>query len=168
MEFEEYAAARLDPLFRFASVLTGDRGLAEDVVQDVLIKLHERWDQLQSVANLDAYVRRMVVNGYISSRRRWGRLVPVPHNLMPDRAGPDFASEHAERDQLVARLVALPRQQRAAVVLRFYEGLSYDEAADALGCTPSTVRGHVSKALNALRISFADEPVTPPAGKDMR
>ena len=97
MRFEEYAAAKLDPLFRFASVLTGDRGLAEDVVQDVLVKLHQRWGQASAIANLDAYVRRMVVNEYLSWRRRWGRVLPTTSVPVPQDDAPDFATQHADR-----------------------------------------------------------------------
>jgi len=160
--FEEFAAARLDPLFRFASVLTGDRALAEDVVQDVLIRVHERWDQLSSVQHLDAYVRRMVVNEYLSWRRRWARVVPV--EFVPDPGEPDFATAHADRDGLVTDLAKLPRRQRAAVVLRFYEGLSDDEAADVMGCSPSTVRSHLSRALHTLRVSRTEHPVATTKG----
>ena len=157
MRFEEWVAARLDRLFRFASVLTGDRGLAEDIVQDVLIRLHERWDETSGIENLDAYVRRMVVNGYLSWRRKWARLVPVANDELPDEPGRDFAADHAERGRLISELAGLPRQQRAAIVLRFYEDLSDEDAADALGCSISTVRSHVSRGLGTLRITFTED-----------
>ncbi|HEY3736426.1 MAG TPA: SigE family RNA polymerase sigma factor [Jatrophihabitans sp.] len=157
MRFEEYAAASLDPLFRFASVLTGDRGIAEDVVQDVLTKLHQRWGELSRVTNLDAYVRRMVVNEYLSWRRRWARILPSASVQVPEDDAPDAATQHAERDNLATELKALPPKQRAAIVLRFYEDMSDEDAAVILGCSPSTVRTHVSRALRALRISLADD-----------
>ena len=137
-------------------MLTGDRGLAEDVVQEVLLRVHARWDRLSSMQHLDAYVRRMVVNEYLSWRRRWARVVPV--EFVPGPGEPDFATTHADRDGLVTELAKLPRRQRAAVVLRFYEGLSDDEAAEVLGCSPSTVRSHLSRALQSLRVSHTEQP----------
>lgn len=163
MRFEEYAAQRLEPLFRFAVVLSGDRGVAEDVVQEILIRLHALWPQLARVDNLDAYVRRMVVNEYLSWRRKWARVVPTEADRLPQMAVPDFTDEHAERDRLIAELAGLPVHQRAAIVLRFYEGLSYEEAGKVLGCKPGTVRGQVSRALSALRISLDESTAQVPA-----
>jgi DNA-directed RNA polymerase specialized sigma24 family protein len=72
MTFEEFAVARLPAVLRFAAVLTGDRGLAEDVVQEVLIRVSARW---QVIENPEAYVRKMIVNEYLAWRRRSWRLV---------------------------------------------------------------------------------------------
>jgi DNA-directed RNA polymerase specialized sigma24 family protein len=79
MTFETYVRQRLAPLLRFAKVLCGDRALAEDVVQEVLIRPHGRWSGLADVARLDAYVRKMIVNEYLSWRRKWARVVQLPN-----------------------------------------------------------------------------------------
>ena len=76
MTFEEFAAARLGAVLRFAAVLTGDRALAEDVVQEVLIRAHGRWEVIARLDRPEAYVRKMIVNEYLSWRRRSWRLVP--------------------------------------------------------------------------------------------
>lgn len=76
MRFEEFAAARLPAVLRFTGVLTGDRGLAEDVVQEVLIRTHKRWQQIGELDRPELYVRKMVVNEYLSWRRRSWRLIP--------------------------------------------------------------------------------------------
>jgi RNA polymerase sigma factor (sigma-70 family) len=96
----------------------------------------------------------MVVNQYLSHRRRWWRLVPQADPGRDDSPMPDPAVAHAERDALVAELRKLPPRQRAVLALRYYEGLSDIEIADTLGCRPGTVRGHASRALAALRIEF--------------
>ena len=70
MTFEEFAATRLDAVLRFAVVLTNDRGLAEDVVQEVLIRAYGHWAQIAELDYPEAYVRRMVVNEFLSWRRR--------------------------------------------------------------------------------------------------
>ncbi|WP_412543215.1 SigE family RNA polymerase sigma factor [Longispora sp. K20-0274] len=150
MTFEEYAAARMSALLRYATVLTGDRALAEDVVQNVLVRAHSRWRRIEDP---DRYLRRMVVNEYLSWRRRWSRIVPMPSVAPPRSDAPDHATSHADRDALRAELDRLPRRQRAVLVLRYYEGLTDAEIAEVLDCAPGTVRGYASRALAALRIS---------------
>jgi RNA polymerase sigma-70 factor (sigma-E family) len=163
MTFEEYVAARLAALLRFAVVLTGDRDLAQDVVQEVLARAHARWRTIARLDLPDRYVRRMVVNEYISWRRRWGRVVPVGWVVDGHPVGvartPDVAATQAERDVLMGELARLPRREQAVLVLRFYEGLSDVEIAEMLGCRPGTVRGYASRALAKLRVELtpADE-----------
>jgi RNA polymerase sigma-70 factor (sigma-E family) len=156
MTFEEFAAARLGAVLRFAAVLTGDRALAEDVVQEVLIRAHGRWEVIARLDRPEAYVRKMIVNEYLSWRRRSWRLVPSGAGTDVDaRLVPDPAVDHAERDALLAELARLPRRQRAVLVLRYYEALSDAEIAEVLGCAPGTVRGYASRALAALRVDLS-------------
>jgi RNA polymerase sigma-70 factor (sigma-E family) len=157
MTFEEFTVARLPAVLRFAGVLAGDRALAEDVVQEVLIRAHARWDQIGRMDVPELYVRKMVVNEFLSWRRRAWRLVPVGRGTDVDvRHAPDHAPGHAERDALLTELGKLPRRQRAVLVLRYYEGFSETEIADLLGCAPGTVRGYTSRALARLRVELAD------------
>lgn len=154
MTFEEFAEGRLAAVLRFAAVLTGDRALAEDVVQEVLIRTHARWRKIGRLDHPESYIRKMIVNEFISSKRRTWRFVPAGSE-MPDVApAPDHASRHAERDALLAEIGKLPRRQRAVLVLRYYEGLSDTEIADVLGCAPGTIRGYASRALAALRVEL--------------
>lgn len=154
MSFEEYVAARLPALLRHAVLLTGDRHLAEDLVQDVLVRAHGRWRRIVAGGPPDRYVQRMITNAYLSWRRRWStrRIVLIDP---PDRAAP--GDDPVERDALWQRLAELPRQQRAVLVLRYYEGLSVAETADVLDCSVGTVRGYTSRALATLRVSVAGE-----------
>lgn len=159
MTFDEFATGRLPALLRFAAVLTGDRGLAEDVVQEVLIRTHQRWAKIGALDSPEHYVRRMIVNEYLSWRRRWARV--VPHADPPDRLDPvsDHAAIYAERDALRTELDKLPRRQRAVLVLRYYAGMSDSDVADLLGCSSGTVRGYASRALAALRVELRPAPV---------
>ncbi len=155
MRFEEFAAAKLPAVLRFAGVLTADRALAEDVVQEVLIRASKNWDRIGQFERPELYVRKMVVNEYLSWRRRSWRLLPGGSATEIDnRVTPDHADRLAERDALLAELGKLPRRQRAVLVLRYYEGLSDPEIADVLGCSPGTVRGYASRALAALRVDL--------------
>jgi RNA polymerase sigma-70 factor (sigma-E family) len=164
MRFEEFAAAGLPAVLRFAGVLTGDRALAEDVVQEVLLRAYARWHQIGPLDRPDLYVRRMVVNEYLSWRRRSWRLVPSGSGADIDRRStPDHAPGHAERDALLTELEKLPRRQRAVLVLRYYEGLPDADIAAVLGCTAGTVRGYASRALASLRVEMTAVPHQAPA-----
>src|ERR1700742_4048853 len=131
MTFEEFAATRLDAVVRFAAVLTNDRGLAEDVVQEVLIRAHRRWAQIAVLDQPEAYVRRMIVNEFYSWRRKWARIAPRPSEELDGRTAPvdDHAATIADRRTLLAEVAKLPRKQRAVLVLRYYEGLPDAEIA---------------------------------------
>jgi len=164
MTFEEFAAERLPGLLRFAAALTGDRGLAEDLAQEVLIRAHARWRTIGSLDRPEYYVRKMILNEFVSWRRRSWRLVPSGRSCEVDRRqAPDHAASYAERDALVAELGKLPARQCAVLALRYYEGLSDSEIADALGCTPGTVRGYASRALAALRVELTARACPAPA-----
>jgi RNA polymerase sigma-70 factor (sigma-E family) len=159
MTFEEFTTTRLPALLKFAAVLAGDRALAEDLAQEVLIRAYSRWHKIGGLDHPEFYVRKMILNEFLSWRRRSWRLVPsgdAPD--APDPAAPDHAFQHAEREALLAELGKLPRQQRAVLVLRYYEGCADAEIAELLGCTPGTVRGYASRALAALRIEMSAPP----------
>ena len=159
MEFGEYVVRQRPALLRFATVLTCQTWLAEDLVSDVLCRAFERWDRISPMAEPNAYVRRMVVNEYLSWHRRLARTSPRA-DVEVDRAQCDGADERAERDAMIRRLAGLPRRQRAAVVLRYYAGLPDAEIAAELGCRVTTVRSQISRALAALRIDLTANPRT--------
>jgi RNA polymerase sigma-70 factor (sigma-E family) len=150
-DYENFVRAHLPRLLRYAAMLTGERELAADLVQDVLVKAYRRWSRIADADHPDRYVLRMVTNGYLSWRHsRAARLIATGD--LPDevRSG-DFASDHALREDMWQRLARLPRRQRAVVVLRYYEQLTDAEIADVLGCAQPTVRAHAHRALTTLR-----------------
>ena len=155
MTFEEFAGARLQAVLRFATALTGDPDLAKDLVQEVLIRVSGRWQKIGQLDRPEAYIRKMVVNEYLSWRRRSWRLIPSGMSShLTGRPSPDPADGYIERQALLTELAKLSPRQRTALVLRYYEGLSDAEIADVMGCAQSTVRGHVFKALAGLRIQL--------------
>ncbi|MFF5076205.1 sigma factor-like helix-turn-helix DNA-binding protein [Actinoplanes sp. NPDC000266] len=139
MTFEQFAMARLPSLLRFAVVLTGDRDLAQDIVQEVLARVQARWRRISESEDLEAHVRRMVLNEYLSWRRFWAvrRLRDIQGGVP---------------DGLWERLAGLGRKQRAVLVLRYYEQLDDGQIADWLGSTRPAVRGLASKSLKTLRL----------------
>ncbi|WP_345714024.1 sigma-70 family RNA polymerase sigma factor, partial [Kineococcus glutinatus] len=138
--FEEFATARLPELLRYATALTGDRDLAQDVVQEVLARTQLRWRSVAAAGSPEGYVRRMVLNEYLSWRRRWSvRHVQAVGERLVDlgdarTGGRDLAGDVVLRDDLWRRLAALPRKQRAVLVLRYYEGCDDEEIAELLSC----------------------------------
>jgi RNA polymerase sigma-70 factor (sigma-E family) len=164
MTFEEFAAERLPGVLRFAAILTGDRALAEDLAQEVLIRAHSRWSKIGSLDRPEFYVRKMILNEFLDWRRREWRLIPSGAGSDVDhRSSPDHAVGYAERDALIAKLSKLPARQRAVLALRYYEGLCDIEIADLLGCKPGTVRGYAARALAALRVEMNVQPDQAPA-----
>jgi RNA polymerase sigma-70 factor (sigma-E family) len=160
VEFEQFVQDRQHSLFRFAVVLCGDPSLAEDLVQNVLGRAFERWHRVAAAQDANAYVRRMVVNEYLDWRRLRQRSTPVAEffeNQVPSQADP--TDQHDDAAVLVAELGRLPRKQRAALVLRYYAGMSYAEVAAHLGCRESTARTHTTRALATLRIELAPRRV---------
>ncbi|MFD2421796.1 SigE family RNA polymerase sigma factor [Amycolatopsis pigmentata] len=159
--FDEFVTGRLDRLLRYATALTCDPHLAQDIVQEVLLRVQRRWAKIASLAAPDLYVRRMVTNEYLSWRRRRAtRDVSVEHGALDEIGQPvrDPAISYAERDAMRARIAVLPRKQRAAIVLRYYEDLTDAEIGEVLGCAPGTVRSHLSRALSTLRAAVDHLP----------
>jgi RNA polymerase sigma-70 factor (sigma-E family) len=163
--FEQYVERRLPELLRIAAAIAGERQLGEDLVQDVLVKLHGRWASVQGMDNSDAYVRRMLVNEFLSWRRKWSRLVPHADagRYLADASG-DHAQAHADRDALLREIARLPERQRVVITLRYLADLSDADIAESLGCKESTVRVHASRALTALRVSSHSVTKTEPVG----
>jgi RNA polymerase sigma-70 factor (sigma-E family) len=159
MTFDEFAVARLASALRFATVLTGDPASAEDIVQEVMIRAHKRWAAIGQLDRPDLYLRKMIVNEFVSARRRTWRLIPSGRAAdMDTRVTPDHAASLADRAELIAELGKLPRRQRAVIVLRFYEGLPDTSIAELLGTSPVTVRGYAFRALATLRIGLSPAP----------
>jgi RNA polymerase sigma-70 factor (sigma-E family) len=156
VSFDDFVVNRMGRVLRFAAVLTGDRYLAEEIVQDVLLKAHKRWASIAELDLPEAYVRRMVVNEYISWRRKWARIVPSSDVVeRADRPQPDHADHIANKSDVADRLRVLAPRQRAVIVLRYYQDLPDAEIAEVLGCSVSAVRSYASRALRTLRIDQA-------------
>ncbi len=153
--YREYVAARMVALRRIGYLICGDWHLAEDAVGTVLGKLYVAWHRAAASGNLDAYVRRMLVRAIIDERRRpWRREQPV--ETLPDDP-PEPGTDHADRLVVRAALRRMPPRRRAVLVLRFYEGLSVEETAAAMGCTTGTVKSQTARGLDAMRTLLSDD-----------
>ena len=153
--FEVWATARVSGLLRFAYLVTGSQHAAEDAVQEALTSACAKWARVSRTRDPEAYVRRMIANAHVSGWRRTRRESPVAELREVTHADPAATVDTSDAVWRVCE--ALPRQQRAAVVLRFYEDLDYPEIAEILGLAEATVRSHVHRALAALRSELSRE-----------
>lgn len=160
MTFEEFVTARLGALIRYATVVTWDPHLAEDITQDVLVRAQARWGRIGQLDAPEQYVKRMVLNEFLSWRRRKAAhlvFMPTLEDVTPHESDRTRAVD--DRD-LTRRLIAgLPPKQRAAISLRYYEDLTDEQIAELLGCRTGTVRSYLSRGLAALRAALPAQRV---------
>ena len=149
-EFEAFVRSRGPALLRFAYVLTSDAALAEDLVQEAVLKVYKQWGKVMVAEHPEAYLKRIVINEYISWRRR-RRNGEVPGEVPDLMTGAAAESVVEERDSIWRAMADLSPRQRAALVLRFYEDLPEEEIARILGCAGGTVRSLTTRALDTLR-----------------
>jgi RNA polymerase sigma-70 factor (sigma-E family) len=150
-DFEYFVATRWGSLVRTAYLLAGQRDEAEDFVQNALARTYLRWERFESLEEAEVHARTLVTRTALRAgrRRRHGdELVPAPIDPGPDAGGRD-GLELAER---VARALALlTPEQRAVIVLRYWEQLSEAEIARAMRCSRGTVKSRSARAVAALR-----------------
>ncbi|GAA0934826.1 SigE family RNA polymerase sigma factor [Kribbella koreensis] len=154
LSFDELVTSSERRLLRLALMLSGGVHSAEDLVQTVLARAHRRWDTIGVLDKPDAYLSKMVVNEFLSWRRRLKNQELPLADIPETPAAEDISARHAQRDAAWRLLAGLPRAQRAVLVLRFYEDLPDDEIAAILGCTPVTVRSNASRGLATLRANL--------------
>ena len=148
--FADLVAARSGALFRTAYLVVGDHQLAQDLVQEALVKAYLAWPRLRDVTKAEVYVRRTIVTTAISWRRRRS-FHERPVDPLPDTSVADQTDGFAARDELWGPLLELPPRQRAAIVLRYYEDLTEAQTAEAMGCAVGTVKSTVAAAMTRLR-----------------
>jgi RNA polymerase sigma-70 factor (sigma-E family) len=149
-EYLEFVGSRAAPLHRTAYLLCGDWHLADDLVQDTLVKTFRHWRRVQRADNPNAYVRRILVNEF---KRHLQHHRDLPVRTDSDRIEvtiPDVSDEVVNRADLLRALLSLPARQRATVVLRYLEGMSERETATVLRCSEGTVKSQTFRALNTL------------------
>ncbi len=137
-----------DRLLRFAYQLCHDRAGAEDLVQQALERTYRRLRSGAEIEQLEAYVRKAVVNEFLS-RRRLRSATEIVTDEVPELAL--MPVDSAARLTLWDAVGALPERQRAAIVARFCLDLPDAETAALLDCRESTVRSLVRRGLVALR-----------------
>lgn len=144
--FSGWVGQRRDALLRTAFLLTGDRGRAEDLLQDALVKVARRWGRLRD-GNPDGYVRQIIYHSQVSWWRS-KREIPVAEPYDVDARTSDSSDRGLIVQQALARLTA---KQRAVIVLRYLDDATEREAARVLGVSVGTVKSQTAAALRRLR-----------------
>ena len=152
--FHDFVAARSASLFRTALLVVGDHQLAQDLLQESLVKTYVAWPRLRAVANAEAYTRRVIVTTAISWRRRRS-FHERPVEVLPEIAVGDLADAVVGGAELWPLVQALPPKQRAAVVLRYCEDLSEAQTAELMGCSVGSVKKNASVGVAKLRARMA-------------
>ena len=139
--FDHLYTEEYEPMVRLARGLVDALEIAEEIVQDAFAKVYERWSRLDHPGG---YLRTAVVNGARSElrKREVRRRIGLRPLLIPN---PE------ERDYLLDALDQLSPRQKTALVLRFYEGMTEKEIAQAMGVRPGTVKSATSRGLAELR-----------------
>ena len=150
-QFHAFVSARRAHLLHTAALLTaGDTHLAEDLVQSTLTKLYLAWPAFRRAHNPEGYLRRVLVNALIDEKRRLWRRREQPMAELPDR--PQAApGGRPVGDAVKQALRELPPRMRAAVIFRYFYDLDVAETADALDCSPGTVKSQTARGLDRLR-----------------
>lgn len=149
--FAQFVAARERALQRTAWLLTGDWGLAEDLVQTALARSWPHWERIRRRDNPEVYVRRVMVNTWLTwSRRRW-RSEQASDAVRDSPAPGDMAADVAVRMAVRSALGSLTHRQRTVIVLRVFDDLPEAQVAEILNCSVGNVKSTASRALAKLR-----------------
>jgi RNA polymerase sigma-70 factor (sigma-E family) len=151
-DFEAWVAARSQQLARAGYLLTGDVQLAEDLLQDTLARVAQRWETLTRGGDPEPYARRVMYHLAVDWWRRRRARPEAPTGRPPEHVGVGGHDEQwTQRLVLRAALMRLTPRQRAVLVLRFYEDYTERETAEMLGCSINTVKSQTRHALGRLR-----------------
>ena len=148
---------RYTEMVGLAGLLLGDRGSAEEVVQDAFAKFHLSRHRVTDRDKEVSYLRSIVCNmarGRLRRRRVERRLRPAPR--LEVAPAPDVALAQHRRDVVAAGLATLPRRQRECVVLRYWLDLSERDIAETLGIAAGSVKSHLHRGLAALEGRLED------------
>lgn len=158
-EFAAYFGARSDAFRNTAYLLCGDWHRAEDLVQTAFTKLYLAWHRLARRDALDGYLRQTLIRCFLDERRRgWFHREQLVDGELEPAAVPRGSTE--DRLVLLRALEGVPKRQRAVLVLRYWEDLSVEETAAALGCSAGTVKSQASRGLDTLRTLLGDAAAT--------
>jgi len=155
---KQYQKTILDLCFRYV----GNPEDAEEVTQDVFINLHKAAGSYEPKAKLSTYLYRIAVNLSLNRirDRKWKRFVPLEflrrgeenRPVSSEIREPDSLLEQKEKQQAVRNAIdSLPTNQRTAVILKRFQGLSYEEIAEVMNCSVSAVEARLHRAKQALQ-----------------
>jgi len=160
--FGVLVGGRLARLDSAARLILRDPELARDAVQEATLRAWRNIRGLRDPARFDAWLHRLTVNACLDmARKARGRVFEVELTPLHDAPVPDPASRVADALYVERMLAAADPAQRAVVVLHYYLDLTLPETAAALGIPVGTAKSRLNRALDAMRITVADESELP-------
>ena len=140
-----------DRIYSIALRYSGDPAAAQDITQETFLKLFASVGSFRGDSTFESWLFRLVVNACFDYRRKSRRLAPFVESVRNLLHAPGASAlDHVLRDEMSVHLKtaidSLPPEQRMAVVLRYTEGFSYDQIAEAMGCSAGTVASRLSRA----------------------
>ena len=159
-DFAAFARERQQQLYRTAYLLCGNRERAQDLVQSALVGLLKSWNRVREADNPDAYARTAVVRVFLSERRKLRREAEIQALVHSRPTTVQTASHDASTDLRLTILQALrqlPPKPRAMVILRYWEDLTIEQTATALGCSEGNVKSQCSRSLEKLRTLLGEQ-----------
>lgn len=154
VRFEEFFQTEHVRLARALYLLTGSTAEADELTQEAMVRVYERWDRVRQMDSPQGYLFRTALNLH-RSRLRW--VASKARQIFQATPSPDPAEVVQSRDSLSRALASLPTGQREALVLVEWLGMGQEEAATALGIKPGSVRARLSRAKADLRGQLEDE-----------
>lgn len=153
-DFAAFFAAENVRLARALYLLTGDSGEAEELAQDALVRVYERWERVREMGSPTGYLYRTALN---LQRSRLRRLAARARRFSRVQAQADPAKAIEDRDEVARALASLPHGQREALILVEWLGMGAEEAGRVLRIEPVSVRVRLSRARAALRERFGGQ-----------
>lgn len=150
-ELSEFCIQEHERLVRILSLYCGSPALAEEVAQEALIKACRKWSTVQRMEHPRAWLHRVGMNIANSHFRR--KTAERRANERSDVAAIRDFPDHSEAVAIRAAVTALPKRQRAVVLLHYFDGLTYGEIAQLLECPENTVKSLARRARESLRKS---------------
>lgn len=155
-EFASFVRSHSRSLYGTAFMLTGSADEAEELLQDTLAAMFPKWSTVAVTEAPVAYVRRALINRFVSGRRRAAAHPQTPWEVDERTAASDIAEAATDRRLLIGLLAELSERQRAALVMRFVHDAPDIEIAAALGCRVATVRSLTSRGLALMRARLTE------------
>jgi len=154
--FETYK----DKIYSIALRFSGEEALAMDIAQDTFLKLYSSIADFRGESQFSTWVYRLVVNSCLDQKRKSWRMIPMADELLAVMRAPGDALHAVIRTEVSERVQRavekLPEEQRIVVVLRYTEGLAYEEIAEVIGCSMGTVASRLNRAHRVLERRLAN------------
>ncbi len=165
---DEWIAAHYPRIHRAAWLMTGDSWEAEDLAQETFVVAIDRWDRFDGRSSRATWLYGILIR--LRRRRartfaRWRRRIDEYIHRKEVPTTPDPKTEFAYqqwRSSVWSAVANLPDAQRDAVLLRFAEGMTYEQVAQAVGCAVGTAKTRIHHGLKRLRMTSEDEMLVPP------